>query len=189
MTKQQLKEIQEKIGKWQAYNFPNSKIEEIALGPIEELGELCHLILKNKQGIRENPNYEREVRDAIGDTAIYCFSIMDLANFGFHTSNISMEEYENVFPVNDLPLVFLIHKLISDVGKLSNIFNTCFDLKSLNVIDVLKRNFSVLMNSIFLNLNNIAFHFNTTFEECLFETMEVVLKRDWIKFPKNGVTE
>ncbi len=64
---------------WQERNFGSdstAKPEWCALGMAEEVGELCHVLLKHKQGIREPGNMtceecQRELADAIADVFIY----------------------------------------------------------------------------------------------------------------------
>jgi hypothetical protein len=58
--------------------FPERKgdtlIEDLRLGVIEEVGELSHAILKNRQGIRgmkEGPAFIAARDDAIGDILVY----------------------------------------------------------------------------------------------------------------------
>jgi NTP pyrophosphatase (non-canonical NTP hydrolase) len=82
MTKS-LQEIQVEIGIWSRVNFGDqtSKVTGQSLGPlapllgvVEELGELCHAVLKHHQGIRKFSDdmvYSRERDDAIADVLIY----------------------------------------------------------------------------------------------------------------------
>lgn len=64
--------------KWQLKNFPGDKTstELLALGIQEEAGELAHMVLKRKQGIREGvtlslEKLKAEIADAIGDLFVY----------------------------------------------------------------------------------------------------------------------
>lgn len=60
---------------WRDRNFPDSTAEDQLFGVMEELGELVHVNLKSRQGIRGySEGSERtaaEERDAIGDMMIY----------------------------------------------------------------------------------------------------------------------
>ena len=47
-----LYEIQTEHTEWITRNFPNQTIEQAVMGMIEEMGELCHALLKSQQGIR-----------------------------------------------------------------------------------------------------------------------------------------
>ena len=70
---------------------------------MEELGELCHAILKQEQGIRATN--AADVKDALGDMMIYT---MDLCNhLGLNLYNVTYETWEKVrqrdwkrFPTN-----------------------------------------------------------------------------------------
>jgi len=55
---------------WRVRNFPDADADQQLLGMIEELGELAHANLKQKQGIREKSAADEQ--DAIGDMLIYC---------------------------------------------------------------------------------------------------------------------
>ncbi len=67
--------MQRKHRAWSIKNFGgwNRSGERSLLGVTEELGELCHLVLKRAQGIRklEDVVYESEVRDAVGDIVMF----------------------------------------------------------------------------------------------------------------------
>ena len=64
--------IQKEVDAWSDRNFPNSGAMDKLLGIVEEVGELAHAVLKQKQGIRGSYEElaEQEV-DAIGDVMIY----------------------------------------------------------------------------------------------------------------------
>jgi NTP pyrophosphatase (non-canonical NTP hydrolase) len=100
--------LQAEIAAWRTKNFPDSGAIEQYMGIIEELGELSHELLKDRQGIRDAS--EEKAMDAMGDMLIFAMN-----------------------------------------------FCSCM---------------------------------GWSFEEILYGTWEgVVNKRDWVKFPKNGVTE
>lgn len=67
-----LQELQDATAKWRDRNFPGHTAEDQILGMTEELGELCHSYLKNKQGIRgDAPQHFADMADAVGDLVIY----------------------------------------------------------------------------------------------------------------------
>lgn len=72
---------QKDLSDWQKENFGKVSSEDCALGMAEEVGELCHLVLKRKQHIRESANGD-EVReliaDAFSDTVIYGIQLMTI---------------------------------------------------------------------------------------------------------------
>ena len=72
-----LTDYQQEVREWADRNFPNAKMHPYwcLLGAQEELGELCHAILKSEQGIRAKPGnsakWAAEAQDAIADLIIY----------------------------------------------------------------------------------------------------------------------
>lgn len=76
-----LRSIQKDLWNWQNKNFgepANDFHKDMALGMSEEVGELCHHILKGSQKIREGVNGPdlEEVADAFGDTFIYGLQLL-----------------------------------------------------------------------------------------------------------------
>jgi NTP pyrophosphatase (non-canonical NTP hydrolase) len=86
---------QRELSKWQDGNFSKTTLEQLGLGAAEEVGELCHAILKHSQGIRGFDNevkFTKAVGDAIADTMIYLSQIatdlgMDVATLYVETAN------------------------------------------------------------------------------------------------------
>lgn len=71
---------QKELAKWQEKNFRNVTSEKLALGMAEEVGELCHYILKRMQKIREasdEQSVQAEIADAFGDTVIFGIQLME----------------------------------------------------------------------------------------------------------------
>jgi NTP pyrophosphatase (non-canonical NTP hydrolase) len=80
--------LQMRVAEWRKAAYPDTRgIELQALGVAEESGELCHAVLKYKQGIRgyDFAKTHDEVADAIGDIIIYAMGVAD-------TLDISVEE-------------------------------------------------------------------------------------------------
>ena len=70
--------LQQEHEVWRKKNFPNSKFWHPVLGLIEEVGELCHAVLKRDQGIRGDiAVHNAEIDDAVGDILIY---LVDFCN-------------------------------------------------------------------------------------------------------------
>jgi NTP pyrophosphatase (non-canonical NTP hydrolase) len=83
---------QQELYDWQKRNFPRSKYDDlsreqlidmliglqVALGMAEEVGEVCHHILKGTQKIRGGVGGtdKEEVANGIGDTLIYGLQLM-----------------------------------------------------------------------------------------------------------------
>jgi len=76
-----LTDLQDKVGKWAARNFPADTSRgrlRCALGVAEEAGELAHAVLKRDQGIRGDESaHIAAAKDAIGDIVVY---LMDLCS-------------------------------------------------------------------------------------------------------------
>jgi len=71
---------QKELADWNRRNFGDQPSEVFALGMAEEVGELCHYILKRRQGIREascGSDLKAEIADAFADTVIYGVGLMD----------------------------------------------------------------------------------------------------------------
>lgn len=69
-----LNELQVQLAAWQGRNFGAQQHYEMALGLAEEVGELCHAVLKHLQKIRgmEDPEtFRTAAGDAAGDIFIY----------------------------------------------------------------------------------------------------------------------
>lgn len=99
--------------KWVDHNFPNTNADEQLLGVVEEVGELCHAVLKSKQKIRggenQNASMEKEM-DAIGDILIYLTGFCNKRGYSLH--DILFHTWEGVslrdwikYPSTGLPTV------------------------------------------------------------------------------------
>jgi len=68
----EIRDMQLEQAEWSKKNFPDSPSYHPLLGVVEEVGELCHAILKLEQGIRGKPeDHDLAGQDAVGDTLIY----------------------------------------------------------------------------------------------------------------------
>lgn len=70
---------QRELNEWQDKNFGIANVERLALGMAEEVGELCHFVLKRSQGIREAANgspVKDKIADAFADAVIFGIQIM-----------------------------------------------------------------------------------------------------------------
>ena len=73
----QLEVLQDEQYEWSRRNFGPQDAVLPLLGVAEEVGELCHAVLKQRQGIRVNEDHLAMEKDAIGDIVIY---LMDYCN-------------------------------------------------------------------------------------------------------------
>ena len=62
--------LQAEVGEWLKHNFGTPPVTDQCLIISEEVGELCHHVLKHKQGIRKNEDHEAGVEDAVADIVI-----------------------------------------------------------------------------------------------------------------------
>lgn len=74
--------LQNDLREWTSRNFPDATSEQQLLGVCEEVGELCHAVLKQKQGIRGTVEelMDKE-RDAIGDIVIFLANYCNMRGF------------------------------------------------------------------------------------------------------------
>lgn len=89
--------LQQRLATWQMNNFGAQPIERFALGAAEELGELCHAVLKHSQGIRgvgSDAVFEELAGDAIADCVIYLMQMASAIEMDFNT--LIEETAENV---------------------------------------------------------------------------------------------
>jgi NTP pyrophosphatase (non-canonical NTP hydrolase) len=87
----QLDQLQDEQYEWSRRNFgPQDPVLPL-LGVAEEVGELCHAVLKRKQAIRMDEDHIAKEKDAIGDIVIflmdYCnrrgFNLLELINLAW----------------------------------------------------------------------------------------------------------
>lgn len=82
---------------WQVRNFGKQPTERILLGMAEEVGELCHLVLKRQQGIREaaeKDDLRASIADAFADCVI--FGIQVMTNEGLNAEDMLEMTIEQV---------------------------------------------------------------------------------------------
>jgi len=78
-----LNELQEEQWEWTEKNFENQPAYHPVYGVVEEVGELCHALLKGEQGIRGNAELHiEEAKDAVGDIMIYLAGVC--THYGFN---------------------------------------------------------------------------------------------------------
>jgi NTP pyrophosphatase (non-canonical NTP hydrolase) len=81
MPPKPLQIIQQEHKKWELHNFPDVTTDDLLLGIMEELGELCHSHCKMKFNIRTNENYEEGLQDAIGDIVLFLMGYCSLMGY------------------------------------------------------------------------------------------------------------
>lgn len=88
---------QRELAEWQERNFRNVTSEKLVLGMAEEVGELCHYILKRAQKIREAAD-EQEVQEQIADGFADCviFGIQLMENEGLDAEKVLAKTIKDV---------------------------------------------------------------------------------------------
>jgi NTP pyrophosphatase (non-canonical NTP hydrolase) len=69
------RQLQRENAEWAERNFgarPSDRSPWVVFGIVEEVGELCHALLKQHQGIRGSwDEHEAKAKDAVGDILVY----------------------------------------------------------------------------------------------------------------------
>lgn len=160
-----LNEIQEELKVWTEYNFGHTTPEIPILGMIEELGELSHAILKEKQGIRQS-DFLSDKKDAIADLTIY---ILNYCN----CKNITIDFYYAPRDIISLEVIDILQNISYNI---SNINTEEIELDKL------------YMERILYYLRYICSIINVDFLTIVNKVWEQVKLRDWKTYPKDGKT-
>lgn len=90
-----LRELQNEMWRWQQTNFPNSDFVDTFFGLVEEVGELSHALLKQRQKIRgKYDEHEENAKDAVGDILVF---LINLCNFrGWDIEEILVDTWDQV---------------------------------------------------------------------------------------------
>ena len=161
-----LTEIYKEHGIWEAKNFPDSTADDNILGIIEEIGELAHAILKQKQGIRTNENHTADIRDAVADIMIFLLGYVRKRKSDLV---LGIECEEDIEPVN---LMHYLSTLSVKAGFIAR--------------DREGRYLQGDLFSIIASLQQISAHFSFDFLENLNQVWEEVKQRDWSKNKETG---
>lgn len=160
-----LQEIQSELKVWTEYNFGQQTPEISILGMIEELGELSHAILKEKQGIRTS-DFLADKKDAIADLTIYCLN---------YFNSIEVVVSQNTNSINSLDYEF---KAIQIIASYIAALNTKYSPKQ----------DSLYCNVIIVYIKRLCNKLDIDFFTTVNEVWEQVKLRDWKKYPKDGRT-
>jgi len=164
-----LQDLQESLYEWQIYNFGDQDNERVLLGVCEEVGELCHAVLKKEQGIRGTPEeHDNELRDAIGDIMIYTLNY--LSKIKAKVTNLAVRDdvEKNDDPKRTRESVLACFRII---GKLT---------------DPPNRENVQLINQMIIQLSFLCALRGWSLEKIVRDTWSRVGKRDWKKFPDTG---
>lgn len=96
-----LSRIQEEVGAWSVRNFPKNTPYEPLLGMGEELGEIKHAVLKQKQGIRGVTPAEAAaaVADGLSDLLIFALDYASRRKYTMRHPRILSELKRDTEPV------------------------------------------------------------------------------------------
>lgn len=160
MVEQQWQSLVDDRREWIAHNFPDSDPLDTVIGVVEEMGELAHAHLKQKQRIRGlHEELTLKGKDAVGDLAVYLLGVMEIV--GQCPSSASEVE-----PHITLDQALL--KLAHAVGNIA-IRQSLYDLEQ--VVGLLDR---------YCRLRG------WDMDVIVSQTWAKVRKRDWIKDPLAG---
>lgn len=93
-----IRRTQIEVAEWADRNFGGASkrnFEDPFMGMVEELGEMAHALLKQKQGIRGTyEEHEAALRDAIGDFEVYLMDFCQLREINLEA--VIWETWEKV---------------------------------------------------------------------------------------------
>jgi NTP pyrophosphatase (non-canonical NTP hydrolase) len=153
--------LREQLSRWQERNFPSSTKEQMALGVVEEVGELVHPMLKLSQGIRvgrDREKAERMMKDAVGDIAIYALNLLNVPRYGEGVKELREVE----------PVLRMAHALLFALSH--------------GVGTGLEANVEKLLWS----LRDLCMAKGWSMERIVLETSKKVTQRDWLRDPSSG---
>jgi len=81
-----LSSYQARHKEWSEKNFPNETWQDVLMGVVEEVGELNHYLLKQKQKIRGTyEEHEAGAKDSVGDIMVYLMHVCTLRGWDMET--------------------------------------------------------------------------------------------------------
>lgn len=195
-----IRKLQHDLYEWQVRNFGVAPPYHCVLGMMEEFGhELCDEIFKFKldgnetiwiDRVNKTDSLSRELlyklEDAIADTGIYLLNFCSMMDIQAEDLNIEVPtapSNKDHFIHQSVLFPFILG-IAADIGTIARcILKTEQGIREINPLTI---NVVVasLIQSLSLMSNKLGFDFWPTVEKV---AREVVLKRDWKQFPKNGV--
>lgn len=181
-----IRQLITEIGAWSIQNF--DYLDIVGYGILEELGEWAHAQLKFKQKIRKGSKlsvedfqlkFRADTKDALADCMIFllnwCFVkevVLSIDEAVQHIANADKSKQD---------------QLVS-IGLILSALSQIFILQETNFSDdpIMRRPYA---QRIFNNLAMMCHLNGWNFIKVLSNTWEEVSKRDWRKFPKDGLTE
>jgi hypothetical protein len=156
----------EEHNKWVAHNFPEETELESILGVIEELGELAHHHLKERQGIRGDVAiHQAGAQDAIGDLTIFLLGVMNVTGPPCFAPHLITKNATQA-----------IHRMAFGVGRLGNQLVVSSDYLQRDTVEF-----------IIACMEQYCGHRSWVYEQIVMDTWEQVKDRDWQANPEDGV--
>lgn len=107
-----LQEMQELHKVWAEENFPNTTWNDALMGVVEEVGELHHHLLKQKQEIRGSyEHHEEGAKDSVADIVIFLMHVCTKRGWDFQ------EVVEGTLDKNVLKRDWIKDKLLGGTKK------------------------------------------------------------------------
>jgi NTP pyrophosphatase (non-canonical NTP hydrolase) len=170
---------------WVAHNFPttdgagNIPMQETCEGLIEEIGELAHANLKAKQNIRgTQAEHEAAAKDAIGDMTVYLWGITARQPESF----IDKDFWGVVTNIRGKQNAALILEMATSVGNLSANVSQRYSASGYSV----SRYHVACLIALLMNYCQRC---GWDYHGIVAETWTAVEKRDWQRFPGDGLTK
>jgi len=175
--KVELDRLQYETKQWRDVNFPGELAVDQLIGVCEEVGELGHAHLKQKQSIRgTTEEHEATAKDAVGDIMIYLMGYTTA--LGYEMSSVIRPQLEREeWRVTDSDRVYL--HVFNRTGRLAR---WEADNQSFGSIEVKLRVISEITHA----LRAYCLLRGWDIIHCIEIAWAEVQKRDWIKNPTDG---
>ncbi|SRR6266404_8351637 len=167
-------ELIDQVSKWAAYNFSHKR--DPAWGVVEEIGEAAHACLKKFQGIRgyDETRFHLDFADSLGDAMIFLSDWCSL-----HQAYFKFNRNEKMVMVEDHDAIMAhVLQCASAMFRYPAMLTP-----TLNEGDVC----SVVAQRVCTALEYWATFHKMDLKLITASVWIGVRKRDWIKFPKNGI--
>lgn len=179
--------LQSEVARWVAKNFPGAPPSWQIWGLIEELGELTHAHLKNKQGIRgSNEKHIAAGKDAIADSVIFfahlCSTLLWDSEKVLRTSG--PEEFQNTFrvPTRRTPLTHITTQLARLAECVEDLEGAHTEVEK----DAHRANAKTAAHGYLAGLAAYCGAMGWSMQEIIDEVWPVVRARDWTKNKVDG---
>lgn len=168
------------VGDWANKNFGRNHFPH--LGILEEIGEICHCILKNRQGIRGYKKMEffiEQLTDGLADATIF------LAHWCYmHNSFFVFDRSPEPPSIADLNVERVLNHLLQACSVMLTLYDRQGETTTLSVTD--ESTYNMVAQRVLVGLELLAKVWNINLRLAVAETWNRVAKRDWVKNPTNA---